>query len=199
MKEDSVNETKTLQELLAPLRPVLSATHDAECGGCDECNPLYRWEYIQEKLADEQTTLKITEDDDPSNMLVRAGYLLALSVKHQGEDRGMLQQAARSLLYAPAEAAVREVKEETGLDIVFDCRFDPYAPLGFFSYEEHEAGAKGLHMNFNFVAHAPKREVVLCDEHERFDWVALRPLVARHDFPSSANERCCLHELKSFN
>lgn len=43
-----------------------------------------------------------TEDDDPDNMLVRAGYLQALARSHEGEDRAMLEQAARSLLCAAA-------------------------------------------------------------------------------------------------
>ena len=48
---------------------------------------------------------KDTEDDDPDNMLLRAGYLLGLAMKHQGEDRDMLQKAARSLIRA-AEALI---------------------------------------------------------------------------------------------
>src|SRR5690349_11117747 len=54
----------------------------------------------------------------------------------------------------PLEAAVRELREETGLA----ARFAPLAgacdgePPGLLGYEEHIAGSKGLHMNFVFVA-----------------------------------------------
>lgn len=54
----------------------------------------------------------------------------------------------------PLEAAARELMEETGLA----GRFVPLAgaidgvPPGYLGYEEHQAGAKGLHMNFVFVA-----------------------------------------------
>lgn len=41
-----------------------------------------------------------TKDDDPDNMLVRAGYLRGLATKHEGEDKEMLLRASRSLMYA---------------------------------------------------------------------------------------------------
>src|SRR5262245_59247183 len=50
----------------------------------------------------------------------------------------------------PIEAAARELREETGLS----GRFSPLAgaldgvPDGYLGYEEHQAGSKGLHMNF---------------------------------------------------
>ena len=53
----------------------------------------------------------------------------------------------------PLEAARRELREETGLE----GRFGPLVaaldgvPDGLIGYEEHEAGSKGLHMNFVFV------------------------------------------------
>jgi len=74
----------------------------------------------------------------------------------------------------PLEAAVRELREETGL--VGD--FPPLAgaadgePAGFLGYEEHIAGAKGLHMNFVFVADvAADAEVVPNDEYGEWRWV----------------------------
>ena len=53
----------------------------------------------------------------------------------------------------PLEAAQRELVEETGLV----GRFTPLSalhgePPGFLGYEEHDAGSKGLHLNFCFVA-----------------------------------------------
>jgi 8-oxo-dGTP pyrophosphatase MutT (NUDIX family) len=53
----------------------------------------------------------------------------------------------------PLEAALRELREETGLA----GRFHPLqgaadgVPAGLLGYEEHQAGSKGLHMNFVFV------------------------------------------------
>ncbi len=56
----------------------------------------------------------------------------------------------------PLQAARRELLEETGLEGRFvDVSFAPAvdgAPIGLAGYEEHQAGSKGLHMNFCFVA-----------------------------------------------
>ena len=74
----------------------------------------------------------------------------------------------------PLEAAVRELGEETGLQ----GRFVPLAgacdgePPGFIGYEEHVAGAKGLHMNFVFVADvADGVEVTPNDEYGEWRWI----------------------------
>jgi 8-oxo-dGTP diphosphatase len=74
----------------------------------------------------------------------------------------------------PAEAAVRELREETGLTARFrrlDGALDG-VPAGLIGYEEHEAGSKGLHMNFVFVAEvAPEAEVTPNEEFGAFQWV----------------------------
>jgi len=74
----------------------------------------------------------------------------------------------------PLEAAVRELREETGLDGAFR----PLAgaldgvPPGLLGYEEHVAGAKGLHMNFVFVTEVDAAaEVVPNDEFGAWRWV----------------------------
>ena len=74
----------------------------------------------------------------------------------------------------PLEAAARELREETGLVAAFR----PLAgaldgvPPGLLGYEEHQAGSKGLHMNFVFVADVPATaEVVPNEEFEQFRWV----------------------------
>ena len=53
----------------------------------------------------------------------------------------------------PLEAAVRELREETGLSGTFPAGLGvDGTPPGLIGYEEHQAGSKGLHMNFAFVA-----------------------------------------------
>lgn len=73
----------------------------------------------------------------------------------------------------PLEAARRELREETGLEGVFtplSAGIDG-APPGLLGYEEHQAGSKGLHLNFAFVAEVPSRDVVPNDEIVDFRWV----------------------------
>lgn len=71
----------------------------------------------------------------------------------------------------PLEAATRELREETGLI----GRFGPLAgaldgvPWGYLGFEEHQAGSKGLHMNFVFVADVPDDAVVVPND-ELVDW-----------------------------
>jgi 8-oxo-dGTP pyrophosphatase MutT (NUDIX family) len=74
----------------------------------------------------------------------------------------------------PLEAARRELREETGLE----GRFRPLAgaldgvPPGLLGYEEHVAGAKGLHMNFVFVAEVGEAaEVAPNHEFTAWRWV----------------------------
>jgi len=45
----------------------------------------------------EAPSIEDTEDADPRNMYVRAGYLYGLASRLDGEDRVMVQRAARSL------------------------------------------------------------------------------------------------------
>lgn len=74
----------------------------------------------------------------------------------------------------PAEAAVRELREETGLIGAFHALAGALdgVPAGLIGYEEHQAGSKGLHMNFVFVAEvASGAEVVPNEEFGAFRWV----------------------------
>jgi len=72
----------------------------------------------------------------------------------------------------PLEAAVRELREETGLAGAFPPGLGvDGTPPGLVGYEEHQAGSKGLHMNFAFVADVASRELAPCDEWSEARWV----------------------------
>ena len=74
----------------------------------------------------------------------------------------------------PLEAARRELREETGMTGSFRTLRGSLdgVPPGLIGYEEHQAGSKGLHMNFVFVcAVAPEADVVPNDEFGAWRWV----------------------------
>lgn len=72
----------------------------------------------------------------------------------------------------PLEAARRELREETGLTGRFEARLGvDGTPPGFLGYEEHRAGAKGLHMNFAFLADVHTDAVTPNDEFDELRWV----------------------------
>lgn len=74
----------------------------------------------------------------------------------------------------PLEAARRELGEETGLAGVFPALAGAFdgVPPGYLGYEEHQAGNKGLHMNFVFVADvAADADVAPNHEFTDFRWV----------------------------
>jgi 8-oxo-dGTP pyrophosphatase MutT (NUDIX family) len=74
----------------------------------------------------------------------------------------------------PLEAAARELREETGLTAAFRPLADALdgVPPGLLGYEEHQAGSKGMHLNFVFVAEVDAdAEVVPNDEFGAWRWV----------------------------
>lgn len=74
----------------------------------------------------------------------------------------------------PLEAARRELREETGLEGAFRPLRGALdgVPAGLIGYEEHQAGSKGLHMNFVFVCDVPAgSEVTPNDEFGAWRWI----------------------------
>jgi 8-oxo-dGTP diphosphatase len=74
----------------------------------------------------------------------------------------------------PLEAAKRELREETGLEGAFLPIVGALdgVPPGLIGYEEHQAGTKGLHMNFVFACQvAQAAEVTPNDEFDGYRWV----------------------------
>lgn len=74
----------------------------------------------------------------------------------------------------PLEAASRELREETGLEGTFrplQGALDG-VPAGLLGYEEHQAGTKGMHMNFVFVCDVPAgADVTPNDEFSVWRWL----------------------------
>ncbi len=80
---------------------------------------------------------------------------------------------------APLEAAARELAEETCLVGRFGQLQGACdgVPPGFLGYEEHQAGSKGLHMNFVFVADVDDHQKVQPNhEYVDFRWVDMEEL-----------------------
>jgi 8-oxo-dGTP pyrophosphatase MutT (NUDIX family) len=90
----------------------------------------------------------------------------------------------------PLEAAVRELREETGLRGEFPALRGHCegVPPGYLGYEEHVTGVKGLHMNFVFVADiADGLEVVPNEEFTAHRWVD-REELARLESPANVRD-----------
>lgn len=72
----------------------------------------------------------------------------------------------------PLEAARRELFEETGLEGRFPLTPGVHGtPPGLLGYEEHQAGSKGLHMNFVFVADVAENTILPNQEFDEHRWV----------------------------
>jgi 8-oxo-dGTP diphosphatase len=97
----------------------------------------------------------------------------------------------------PQQAAARELREETGIDVTFDATHAVAmpdlinvdgTPAGLVAYEEHSAGSKGRHLNFCFVADVPPPiKVTLNDESTDHRFVRLDD-IAGLDAPKNVKQ-----------
>jgi 8-oxo-dGTP pyrophosphatase MutT (NUDIX family) len=133
---------------------------------------------------------------------VRRAFSVAIFCRHQGDV--LLIKHKRLGVWlpvggeiepgeTPAEAAARELREETGLHGVFPAGLGVEGtPPGLIGYEEHLAGSKGLHMNFAFVADVPTRTLAACDEYDDVLWVGRTADYRALDCPRNVRELCAL-------
>lgn len=101
-----------------------------------------------------------------------------LLVHHRRLDRWLPVGGEVEAGETPLEAARRELHEETGLEGDFgasNALAIPGAPPGLLGYEEHEAGSKGLHMNFVFVARVPHRDLASDGSWSDHAWLTQAP------------------------
>lgn len=77
---------------------------------------------------------------------------------------------------SPTEGAVRELFEETGLIGTFPAVKNAVygSPPGLICYEEHDAGSKGIHMNFCFVMDVEGQEIVSDNSFYNHKWVTFQ-------------------------
>ena len=74
----------------------------------------------------------------------------------------------------PLDGAMRELFEETKIkDAIFphiDSSILPNTPWGLMAYEEHDAGSKGWHMNFAFLAKVGSPDITPNNEFTEHRW-----------------------------
>jgi 8-oxo-dGTP pyrophosphatase MutT (NUDIX family) len=114
-------------------------------------------------------------------MSLRRAFSVAVYPRHQG--RVLLIHHRRLNVWlppggecepgeTPLEAAARELREETGLIGRFpELSEIDGTPPGLIGYEEHEAGSKGTHLNFVFVADVDTDAVTANDEFGEWKWL----------------------------
>lgn len=90
----------------------------------------------------------------------------------------------------PLQTAIRELEEETGIKNAFFPDVPGTlrgCPAGYIGYEEHDAGIKGRHMNHNFLAIVPTRDIVSDGSYDDSRWFPLQD-VQLLDAPDSVKD-----------
>ncbi len=114
--------------------------------------------------------------------MTRLAWSVSVYCRHEGAVLLVLHHRLRAWIpvggeigpgETPLEAARRLAREEAGCRQVF---FPPIhnvfgAPPGLLLYEEHEAGEKGQHLNFAFIAEVPNKSVQLHESYRGLVWV----------------------------
>lgn len=97
-----------------------------------------------------------------------------LLIRHRRLDCWLPPGGECHLGELPSDAAARELQEETGLVGTFPVTSDiTGTPAGLIGYEEHQAGKKGLHLNFVFVADVATDKIAPNSEFDEWRWVTL--------------------------
>lgn len=81
----------------------------------------------------------------------------------------------------PMDAVIREISEETGMELEFDYDFYDVTSFemnicktpGLIAYEEHEVLPDGIHMCFSFLITAKHRFIKPCPEYTDMKWISV--------------------------
>jgi ADP-ribose pyrophosphatase YjhB (NUDIX family) len=88
----------------------------------------------------------------------------------------------------PVEAAARKLLQETQLTGRFPPSVVVGSPPGFVSYEEHDAGSRGLHLNFNFTCFVDSNVVVGDGSFGEWAWLTPHKITELENVPANVRQ-----------